>query len=333
MIPKLLAFVAISICIYFLIAGVLILSQPVPDPQPQVGLDFEGVMARGAFVDPDGAGPAFRHDTFQTADGVEHPVTIVEGATDGLPLIVALHGSAWHGQQFDRLAWGLRDVAEVRALTLRGHGPTPVRRGDVDYVGQLEDDIAALIAQTRRDGQRVVLLGHSSGGGLAIRFARGDYGKMIDAAILLAPYLHHTAPTMRENSGSWTRPLVRRLIGLSMLNMARVTAFNHLTVIQFSMPQAVLDGPQGHMATTAYSFRLNTSFAPRLDYLNDIAALPPFLLVAGVRDEAFFVHEYEPTLSEMTDKGRYHLVDGVGHLDIVDAPATQTLIRDFLRGL
>ena len=111
----------------------------------------------------------------------------------------------------------------------------------------------------------------------------------------------------------------------------KIRALNHLTVIQFAMPQTVLDGPLGHTATTAYSYRLNTSYAPRNDYTADIEALPPFLLAVGDRDEAFVAEGYQPLMSAHTDQGRYALIAGVTHLDVVDDPQTLTEIQGFLR--
>lgn len=157
----------------------------------------------------------------------------------------------------------------------------------------------------------------------------GPHGRLIDGAVLLAPYLHHRAPTARDDSG-WAHLLLRRIIGLSMLNMLRLHVLDGLTVIQFAMPRSVLDGPMGAMATTAYSWRLNRSYAPRNDYRADIAALPPFLLIAGMADEAFDAAQYQPTMVAATDKGRYLLLPGVGHLDVVNAPDTPQAIGDFL---
>ena len=84
----------------------------------------------------------------------------------------------------------------------------------------------------------------------------------------------------------------------------------------------------GHTTTTAYSYRLNSSFAPRSDFLGDVAALPPFALVVGAQDEAFVAEAYAPLMREVTDAGQYHIVPDVGHLDIVDAPQTLGVIRE-----
>lgn len=325
MLTKIFQFAAVSVAIYFAIAGALILSQRPTELPEREGLDFARILGSGA---PPPQDPAFARKRFTARDGTELGYTHVatEGA-EARPLIIMLHGSGWYGGQFDRLAWALRDVAEVKALTLRGHGPSPKQRGDVGYIGQFEDDIADLIGEESRP---VVLLGHSSGGGLAMRFAGGDHGHLINGAILLAPFVHHSAPTMRENSGGWAHVLLRRVIGLSMLNAARIHALDGLTAIQFNMPKAALEGPLGHMATTSYSWRLNTSYAPRSDYKADIAALPRFLLLAGAQDEAFRAEEYEPLMASVTDKGRYVLIEGVKHLDVVDHAETERRIREFL---
>ena len=92
----------------------------------------------------------------------------------------------------------------------------------------------------------------------------------------------------------------------------------------------MLDGPLGATATTAYSYRFNRAFAPRDDYLRDVAALPKFLLIVGDKDEAFVATAYAPLMSEVNAKGRYVLVKDVGHLDIVNARKTEQAISAFI---
>ena len=308
--------------VYLGLAGALVASQR-PGALPGGGLDFARLPAGPA---PEG----LVRTTYRGAGGPPLPLTVAGGGA-GKPLVVLVHGSGWDGTQFDRLAARLADVAEVRVPTLRGHGPGPERRGDVDHIGQLEDDLAALVADA--GGRDVVMVGHSSGGGLVVRMAGGRHGQVFEAAVLLAPFLKHDAPTTRPRSGGWARPLVRRIIGLSMLNALGIHALDRLSVIQFAMPRAVLDGPMGGHATTAYSWRLNVSFAPRGDYLNDVRGLPPYLVIAGAEDEAMVAEAYAPTLGPANPRGRFAVLPGVGHLDLVDAPETERLIREVLDGL
>jgi len=316
--------VVLTPVIFLCIAVGLILSQP---PKASVvaqgtGLDFSETLSRA---------PVAPLDMVQTTarDGAMLRSGFVAGP-EGAPLLVLVHGSGWHGGQFDRLARAMAARADVLTVNLRGHFNGPGARGDVSYVGQLEDDLADVIVAHRKDGQNVVLGGHSSGGGLVVRFAGGAHRDLIDGAVLLAPFLKYNAPVTRPNSGGWAHPLTRRIIGLSMLNKVGITALNHLVVMQFAMPSEVLDGPNGEQATVAYSWRLNTSFAPRDAYLEDIAALPPFLLVAGSEDESFVAEGYGPLMAQVSDNGRYFTADGVGHLDVVDAPDTVAWLGGFL---
>ena len=312
--------------IYLFVAGGLIASQ-----QPQVlnneqdGLDFTGVLSSSSTK-------ITKPQHIQMRDGYSLPVRLY-GEVDKGPLIIMVHGSGWHGMQFDQLATKLSEIAYIAVPDMRGHGETPERRGDIDHIGQYEEDIADLIDTLRYKEQKIIVLGHSSGGGFVTRMAGGQYGDYIDYAILLAPYLKYNAPTMQPNSGGWTHALTRRLIGLSMLNNIGITIFNDLTVIQLAMPKVILEGPLGHTATIAYSYRLNTSYAPRNEYLSDVAKLPKFQLIVGSKDEAFIAEEYEPLMRDVTDFGTYHIVQDIGHLDIVNANETPQLIKQYLQGL
>jgi len=325
MIVRVVAFAAISVGIYFAIALGLIVSQRPGKPSGEGGLDFAALTGR----EP---GEPVPLQSFQARGGAQLSYRSYASGGDDAPLLVFVHGSGWHGLGYDGLARAIAEsgAADVVLPDLRGHGENPERRGDIDYIGQFEDDLADLIEIIRKPGQKLVIGGHSSGGGLAIRFAGGKYGEMADGAVLLAPYLHYKAPTVRPNSGGWAHPLTRRIIGLVMLNNVGITALNGLPAIRFAFPQSLLDGPLGDTATAAYSFRLNTSYAPRDDYKADIAALPPFLLVAGSDDEAFVASEYEPVMSSANMNGRYEVIGGMSHLGVIDAPQAAEAIRDFL---
>jgi alpha-beta hydrolase superfamily lysophospholipase len=315
--------VLISVVIYLVIAAVLLTSGKPEKPTPeQGGLDFKEL-----FVDYKNI-PQLK--TFAARDGQQLAYRYYPAQSD--KVIILLHGSGSHSKYLLPLAEFISSegLAQVYTPDLRGHGATPERRGDVDYIGQLEDDLADFIVMIRRDNPKAMLIvgGHSSGGGLAIRFAGSKYGNQADAYMLLSPYLAYDAPTVRPNSGGWAQPYTRRIIGLIMLNNVGIQWFNDLTVIDFDMPKEARDGTE----TLSYTYRLNTSYAPR-DYKKDLSAITqPLLVVVGSADEAFFADQFEPVISQFT-KVKVKLVNGVTHMGVVVSPEVRPVIKEWLEGL
>lgn len=319
--------IVLSVVITLVVAVVLVMSDPAMPAKPVAttgGLDFADYLANTA---GGAVAPPLQNATMR--DGYALAYRRFDGPL-GAPMLVLVHGSGWHGLQFVQIAQQLSKKATVLVPDLRGHGAAPGRRGDIDYINQLEDDLVDLITGLHEPGQKIVLGGHSSGGGLVVRFAGSDYGQLLDGAVLITPFLKHNAPTTRKDAGGWATVHQRRMIGLSILNAVGISAFNDKAVIRFAMPDQVLDGPLGDTATTGYSYRLNAGFAPRGDYLSDVAGLPPFVVIAGADDEAFYADKYEETMAVVNDKGTYVSVPGKGHLAIVDAPETFQAIADFL---
>lgn len=321
MIQKILISIALIPVIYLAIALFLIaIDQPVTPEKlaakGQKGIDFSGVKDQ----DLSSLTPV---QTLDSKNGSPIHYRFYQNIGKTERLIVLIHGSGWHSMQYPAMAKYLTDnnLGHVVTPDLRGHGENPQRRGDVDYIGQMEDDLAELIASLKEKyrTKQVIVAGHSSGGGLVIRMAGGKHGALADGWVLLAPFIRHDAPTARVNAGGWAHPMIKRIIGLSMLNGIGITALNNLTAIQFNMPEHVRNGDLGHTATLAYSHRLNTSFAPRPDYGSDLKAMSkPLLLLAGKDDEVFRAEAYQPTISAHTDSGEYHLLDNLGHIDLVE---------------
>ncbi|MEC9343333.1 MAG: alpha/beta fold hydrolase [Pseudomonadota bacterium] len=324
---------AVSVATYFLVALGLIASQRVAWSPPEPGQGIAFAEMTGASLDNL---PPTAH--FTARDGARLSFRRYDAAGPVRRVLFLVHGSSWHGMQFHKMAQAIAGQGHATVIVpdMRGHGADPLRRGDIDHLGQLEEDVADLINDVKRQYPEapVVLGGHSSGGGFVVRFAGGTYGDKADAFILMAPFLKHDAPTTRPNSGGWARPAVRRIIGLSMLNAVGIRVLNHLRVISFAMPRSVLEGPYGHTATTTYSFRLNQSFAPRRDYEKDIAAIRrPLLVLAGADDESFVAERYEEVISANTGTGTYHVLPGVNHLGIVTEDRSIGLVANWLENL
>ena len=331
------AFIALASAgiIYVLIALALVVSQSPGDATLD---DTGGEKAPISFAEAVSADYSTLPEPlkFKARDGADlhYRRWGASAATDRILILV--HGSAWNSMQWHPLASWIagQGLATVIAPDMRGHGLNEGVRGDVAYAGQMEDDIADLIYVLKQDHRtaRVILGGHSSGGGFVIRFAGGKNAGAVNGYITLAPFLKYNAPTTKPNSGGWAQVATRRVIGLTMLNSLRIKGLNHLPVISFAMPRSVLEGRFGHLATTTYSFRLIAGFSPRSDYEKDLAAIKdPLLVVAGDADEAFRAELYEPVISAQTKTGTYAVLPGVSHIGVVTGQDVRPVIAGWLR--
>lgn len=245
-------------------------------------------------------------------------------------IVIMLHGSGYHSRYLHPLAEGLaaREAATVVTPDLRGHGPTAERRGDVDYVGQIEDDLEQLIDHVREAYPEASLYlgGHSSGGGSVIRFAGGAAEADVDGYILLAPYIHHNSEVNQNTDEGWSNPNIPRMAALSIFNSLGATFFNGKDVISFNMPENYRDGTE----TLYYSYRLQTSMHPRDDYDKDIQGLEAdTLVIAGEKDRSFHVEAY-PSLFERQKHAEVVLKEDLSHFGVVTEAGSHEAIASWL---
>jgi non-heme chloroperoxidase len=307
---------AVGVPLLCLLVAVVLVLLPFEREQPVPTLDFRGLSANQKAV----------------ADWQEAPYLGDAGARlfarklqgNGRAMLILLHGSGSEGRYLMPLAVALREEigATVVVPDLRGHGRSGERRGDVDYVGQLENDLAQLVKQLRQlhPERRLILAGHSSGGGLVLRYAGNGAMPPVDAYLLLAPYLGYDAPTVRPRSGGWVQVALARYVGLTMLNRARVTGFNDLPVLYFNRPADWND----ELQAGSYSWRLNESLSPRPG-LRDLNSLDkPTLVLVGERDDAFYPEKFSAVFAEQS-AAKVAVIPDVDHLGLPASPAAQHL--------
>ncbi|MFC0242320.1 alpha/beta hydrolase [Rhodopseudomonas telluris] len=293
---------------------------PVTAPPPLASID-EGARA----VDRS-AMPALSR--FQVRDGTELAYRRYKPQRDGIrEVAIVVHGSAGSSIAVHALAQALaaRGI-ETFAPDIRGHGGSGTR-GDIGYRGQLADDFADLLAmvQSARPGAPLVLIGHSSGGGFALRMAGSPTGRALARTVLLAPYLGYREATNRPQSGGWAAPDMPRIVALQMLQSVGFACCDQLPVIAFAVPP----GSEKYVTTT-YSFRLLTGFGPGRDFRTDLAgATGPITVLAGAADELMRPENYQSTMGERV---RVKLLPGVDHMGIVADPSALSSIVDVVVG-
>ena len=291
--------------------------------EPKDVFDFTSLRAPPSEIPP----PSLRR--YAARDGEQLAYRIYDSTADRI--LIFVHGSSYHGGGYHGLAAALSlgGVAKVVLPNLRGHYQSGRHRGDVDYIGQLEDDIADLIAELR--GQRlkgpITLGGHSSGGGLAIRFAGGPHAALVSSYLLLAPAIP-TSPAMRQGTaGGWASLHLRRLYGLLALNAIGIHGFDGLQIIEFNKPAKFWDGTE----TLSYSYRLNVSYHPRFRYQADVRALGPTLVMVGANDEAIDPQALRAIFADAAPKAQFTIAPNTSHFGIFNTPALWEPIAAWLR--
>jgi alpha-beta hydrolase superfamily lysophospholipase len=252
---------------------------------------------------------------FSARDGTElayrhYPA---RGSSSG-KIAILVHGSSGSSVAVHALADALaaRGV-ETYAPDIRGHGGSGTR-GDVGFIGQLENDMADLVAMVRTTSptEPLTLLGHSAGGGFALRIASSPIQDLFARTVLLAPYLGYDAPTNRPASGGWASADIPRFFGLMALRKLGIDCCESLPTLAFAVP-----ANSAKILNPTYSFRLMRNFATR-GYASDLAAAHhPITLISGASDELMLADKYADAVHAAAPSVEVKLIDGVDHMGIV----------------
>ena len=263
-------------------------------------------------------------DRFHARDGTElayrhYPARLP--ATGQIAIVV--HGSSGSSVAVHALADALaKRGVETYAPDMRGHGGSGTR-GDIVYLGQLEDDLSDFVGEIRKVHPAVplTLLGHSSGGGFALRIAGSPIQNLFVRTVLIAPYLGYDAPSSRPDAGGWASPDLPRFIGLSVLRRLGIVCCESLPTVAFAV------GPNtSAILASSYSYRLMRNFGATPDYRQDLAAATrPVAVFAGAADELMIPDKYGDAVGQ---RATVRLIDGVNHMGIVSDPAAVSAIAE-----
>jgi non-heme chloroperoxidase len=307
------ALVVLLVAVLAGFASVLAFDAPVkPEPlasisAPFADVDFSDLPAVKTYAGRDGAALGYR-----AYDG---------GAGQ---VVVLIHGSSDNGAGMHPLAKALRDAgASVYVPVLRGHGVSG-RVGDVDYVGQLEDDLADFVKVLRalHPDASFSLIGFSSGGGFVLRAIAGPDEKLFDRFIMISPALPPGSPTIRPDTGGWVSVAKPRIIALVLLNRLGIHRFNGLPIVAFAT------SPKAPDLTSFYSFRLAVDFGAPRDYLAALSrSTKPAALLAGGSDELFYPDQFAPLFKPARPDLPVTIVPGVGHIGMTVSPEGIAAVR------
>jgi non-heme chloroperoxidase len=327
----------VLLCLTTLAGMIVFGTAKTPQPAPSTmdrfrRVDYSDLPALNRYTAGDGAALSYR----------EYPALAAPGS-DEEQAAVLIHGSSSDSQSMHAMAKVLaRAGVTVFVPDLRGHGENQPR-GDVRYVGQLDDDLADFVRAKRPQypATRWSLIGFSSGGGFALRFDGGPYGDLFDRYVLLSPYLSYNGPTQRPaskpvtdgngkandtNIQSFAAPYNGRIVGLLLLNALGIHWFDELPVLAFAVP------PEAKFLTPTYSLRMLTNLAPRTDYLADIRNIHKTTVVmVGEEDEFSLPENFAPVFNSQRQDVVVKILPRLGHLDMITSPVAQQAVQEWIK--
>ncbi|MEQ1648754.1 MAG: alpha/beta fold hydrolase [Hyphomicrobiaceae bacterium] len=262
-------------------------------------------------------------ETFAARDGEKLTFRKYMGAPNRA--VVLVHGSTGRSESVHELAKYLSALPQaptLYTLDIRGHGLSG-QLGDISYIGQLEDDLADFLKARAavQPSATWSLVGHSSGGGFALRIAGSPVGSKFEKVVLLAPMLDPRGATYRPNGGGWAAPYIPRIIALRLLESARVSLFQNLTAIAFA--------PRDDGTVPTYTYRLLRNFGVDEAWPGYLKAAPraPVVLVGG-KDELFVPEAFGPMMKSARADVDVTILPGLTHMDMVYHPdALQAIAR------
>lgn len=279
------------------------------------GVDFSTLPALERFQARDGTWIGFRHYA-------------PNGPATGRG-VVFIHGSSGSSATVNHAltyAIASRGV-ETWALDMRGHGASGTR-GDIGYVGQLEDDLVDFVAHLRKNAPDLplTLVGHSAGAGFSLRVAATPIMQdMFVRTVLLAPYLGYDAPTNKPNSGGWANADIPRLLGLAALRKLGIDCCSQLPVLALAVPPN-----SAKILVPTYSDRLMRNFATRGYRLDLPATTRPITIISGAEDEMMISDKYAEAVQVVKPSIDVKIIDGVNHMGIVTNPKAISVIAEDL---
>jgi pimeloyl-ACP methyl ester carboxylesterase len=249
-------------------------------------------------------------------------LSVALAGDESAPPLVLLHGLAERRQVFNWLVPLLARDLRLVAIDLPGFGASPPFPGGGFDLGAVCERIAAVVTELRLE--RPAMLGHSLGGGVAVRYAAERPGAL-RALALIAPAGLIATGAVRP---SWRRPrlhalgraalrtaipLIARSRGLRERAFARVVG--DPSALDAALARELMLGAAQGLSTPAAGIEIvYAGLRDRLDALT-----LPALVVWGGRDRVVSPR-YGELLRDALPDGRLLLLPEAGHVPMCEQP-------------
>ena len=252
-----------------------------------------------------------------------------EAGPDGerRPVVLLVHGIAARASQWERVMAELGDHAHVVAPDLLGHGSSAKPRGDYS-LGAHANGLRDLLDALGHD--RVTLVGHSLGGGIAMQFAYQFPQRVERLALIGAGGLGKEVTPLLRMATLPGAELVVPLLTASLLRRGATSLGGLLARARVPLPEVVQEavigfdamGDPGARAAFVHTARsVVDPFGQRVDARDrlHLTAHLPLLVVWGRRDGVIPLSHGE-ALAEAVDGARLEVFEQSGHFPHLTEP-------------
>jgi pimeloyl-ACP methyl ester carboxylesterase len=243
------------------------------------------------------------------------------------PVVLLVHGIASRAQQWERVMAELGEQAHVVAPDLLGHGSSAKPRGDYSlgaHANGLRDLLDAL------GHERVTVVGHSLGGGIAMQFAYQFPQRVARLALVGAGGLGKEVTPLLRMATLPGAELVLPVLTASWLRRGATSLGGLLTRARVPLPEVVQEavagfdamGDPGARAAFVHTARsVVDPLGQRVDARNrlHLTAHLPLLVVWGRRDGVIPL-SHGTALAEAVEGARLEVFEQSGHFPHVTEP-------------
>lgn len=240
-----------------------------------------------------------------------------EDVGQGIPVVLV------HGYPFDHSIWtpvveGLKKEARFILPDLRGFGKSP-ETNEIFTMRLLAEDLRDLIDRLSLD--RVIMVGHSMGGYVALSFAHA-YPTYLSGLGLVATQADADSPERRQARLVTAREAKRR--GMAYIANGLAPKLTHDAAIQQQLNDIMMKNRTSSVINALKGMAERCDANPWLGMIK-----VPALVIAGGQDQLIPIQKAQ-TMAQMLYKGWLVEIPDAGHVPMLDKPAA---VIDALRQL
>ncbi|MBN9652995.1 alpha/beta hydrolase [Halobacillus sp. GSS1] len=137
--------------------------------------------------------------SYMTRDFTRLQYTVLKERPSSKEAIIMVHGITAEYHHHEAFADQCLREADIYFPVLRGYDQSP-RRGDLEYIGQYDDDIFDFIHFIEKKGyEKVTLAGHSMGCANLLRLIKKN-NSAASEYLFIAPFFHPTLPVYHDDA-------------------------------------------------------------------------------------------------------------------------------------